>query len=561
MKTYFKKISLTLIISICFFSNATSQINFNSQMVLGGDSSDWVFSSTFGIPSQIIFNKSRNSTLLAISSNSPISGNKTIDVCNNAAATSLVRDIWMVEIDSNNAIINQKSFGGKLREQLPNLLVDSVNQCIYLVCESESPITCNKTASKYGDFDVWVVKMDFNFNIIWDKTFGGYGRDYVESIALDYAGNLILMCRTQYLSGGNISAVPIAPISGLTGNICMFKIDGNGNILLNKYIGCMYGTVEITSIHQLPDHSFVLTGNVYGGGDNYVLSPIQPTFHICGYYLRVDSAFNYISDSRYGGSANNGFMPSDVKIMKSLVVGNHVQLACTTDSLWVTNFPTVNFRGGRDVLLIETDLMGNVYGVHIYGGTLDDEAVGIYQDANGDFYLSCFSNSSAGYEKSDNSRGGFDVWLMKLDAALNKVDDVTIGTTLDDYYSTVGLFGNKIAGAVNIIGNCGGDFNLTPIDTSSSDVWYFTMNSNLSVGLSDVQVPNGFSVSPNPVHSLLNISGLAVNSNLTVYDLQGRLVLSRNAVAENKIQLDVSGLASGMYIISDNHHSYKFIKN
>jgi hypothetical protein len=320
------------------------------------------------------------------------------------------------------------------------------------------------------------------------------------------------------------------------------------------------GGVEVTSIHQLPDHSYVLTGNVIGGGDNYVLSP-NSFFHVAGYFLRVDSAFNYISDVRYGGSVNSGAVVAEIKVLKSLVLGNHVLLACTTDSMWVTNFPAVNFRGGKDVLLIETDLMGNVYSAHSYGGILDDQAVGIYQDANGDFYLSCFSNSSSGYEKSDNCRGGFDVWLMKLDAALNKVDDVTIGTTLNDYYSTVGLFGNKIAGAVNIIGNCGGDFNLTPIDTTYGDVWYFTMSTNLSVGLSDVNVPNGFSVSPNPVHSLLNITGLAVNSSLTVYDLQGRLVLSRNAVAENKIQLDVSGLASGMYIISDNHHSYKFIKN
>ena len=47
---------------------------------------------------------------------------------------------------------------------------------------SASNISGDKTENSRGDYDIWVVKLNKNGKISWDKTLGGYGNDNVRSI-------------------------------------------------------------------------------------------------------------------------------------------------------------------------------------------------------------------------------------------------------------------------------------------------------------------------------------------------------------------------------------------
>jgi hypothetical protein len=47
---------------------------------------------------------------------------------------------------------------------------------------SSSGISGEKTQNSRGNDDYWVVKLDENRNIIWDKTYGGTGVDRLTSI-------------------------------------------------------------------------------------------------------------------------------------------------------------------------------------------------------------------------------------------------------------------------------------------------------------------------------------------------------------------------------------------
>lgn len=53
---------------------------------------------------------------------------------------------------------------------------------------------------------------------------------------------------------------------------------------------------------------------------------------------------------------------------------------------------------------------------------------------NEGYILTSFSKSDKSNEKSENSKGGFDYWVLKIDSSGNKIWDKTIGGKGDDTY-------------------------------------------------------------------------------------------------------------------------------
>lgn len=68
-----------------------------------------------------------------------------------------------------------------------------------------------------------------------------------------------------------------------------------------------------------------------------------------------------------------------------------------------------------------------------YGATNNDELHIVEPTDDGGFILGGMSPSNAGPDKSENSRGGYDYWVIKLDASGVKQWDKTIGGTGLDY--------------------------------------------------------------------------------------------------------------------------------
>lgn len=78
--------------------------------------------------------------------------------------------------------------------------------------------------------DYEVVKFDSDFNILWDKTYGGSKKDYVQSILQDKDGNFFLIGSSESSDGDvtdNFGSF----------DIWLCKIDGNGKLLWQKNYG------------------------------------------------------------------------------------------------------------------------------------------------------------------------------------------------------------------------------------------------------------------------------------------------------------------------------------
>lgn len=178
-----------------------------------------------------VIKNSDSSILMAVSSRSGISGNKT-------SVNIGFRDIWLVEVAiSDGHIIQQNNIGSSLDEIFPRLAKSEISNKTFMACISQSGAPNNdKTDSGFGNLDVWLVEIDTNLNVLQDKCFGGTSSEYSVNIAIDQDDNLILGVTTQSDSTGNKTVPSIS--TQLGGNDCWFlKLDSNFSILWDVAYG------------------------------------------------------------------------------------------------------------------------------------------------------------------------------------------------------------------------------------------------------------------------------------------------------------------------------------
>jgi hypothetical protein len=130
-------------------------------------------------------------------------------------------DIWIVKLDPNGAIEWQKTYGGSGFD-----LAHSIQQT-----QDGGYVVAGWTGSfGAGDKDAWVLKLDANGEIEWQKTYGGSGFDLAHSIQQTQDGGYVVAGWTETFGAGDT-------------DMWVLKLDANGNMS-----GCPEGLIGTTSI-------------------------------------------------------------------------------------------------------------------------------------------------------------------------------------------------------------------------------------------------------------------------------------------------------------------------
>lgn len=99
------------------------------------------------------------------------------------------RDFWILKVNSAGALLWQKSYGGSNWES-----AQSIQQTVdggYIVA-GESASNDGFVTGNQGDMDFWVVKLDSLGNLSWQKSFGGSSWDSAEAVQLTADGGYIV---------------------------------------------------------------------------------------------------------------------------------------------------------------------------------------------------------------------------------------------------------------------------------------------------------------------------------------------------------------------------------
>ncbi|MFI5296046.1 MAG: hypothetical protein ACHQ0Y_13605 [Thermodesulfovibrionales bacterium] len=148
---------------------------------------------------------------------------------------TLGEDLWLFKLDKDGNIQWQKTYGG-IADDWANSLQQTTDGG-YIVAG---------TTYSFGDGfnDGWILKLDANGNIQWQKTYGGT----VQSILQTADGG--------YIVAGSTS------IGADNGDAWILKLDGNGNIQWQKAIGNSAKAEGAKAVRQTPDGGYIVAGDI-----------------------------------------------------------------------------------------------------------------------------------------------------------------------------------------------------------------------------------------------------------------------------------------------------------
>ncbi|MEP7129325.1 MAG: T9SS type A sorting domain-containing protein [Chitinophagales bacterium] len=81
-------------------------------------------------------------------------------------------DGWLIRIDSNGSVLDQKRYGGESSDELNDQLVNGDGSSVLFGSSSSST---GEFANNHGYDEYWAIKIDFNKNKIWQNLYGGSG--------------------------------------------------------------------------------------------------------------------------------------------------------------------------------------------------------------------------------------------------------------------------------------------------------------------------------------------------------------------------------------------------
>ncbi len=277
-------------------TNATGQINWQAQ--LGGSGQDIQVGGSLMSPDNGIIRTTDSGYLVGLTSNSPVSGTKTI-------GSQGGFDYWVVKLDTFGAIQWQEVMGGSGDEYLGSVLQTSDGGYMY-AGHSSSGITGDKTVANIGDKDWWLIKKDAARAGQWQLALGGAGTEELMTIQQTMDGGYIVGGYSNSgISGNKTEAgrgnfdywiVKLGPCdttpTRVTESICIgenYLLPGGQTV---SSPGIYYDTIPnvwqtcdsviITTLAYYADNVHLLNGQVLGGdtafcaGGSYRLQAAYP---------------------------------------------------------------------------------------------------------------------------------------------------------------------------------------------------------------------------------------------------------------------------------------------
>ncbi len=231
----------------------------------------------------------------------------------------------------------------------------------FLIVGTTNSIDGDITDKTTTDNDIWVIKVDSNGALVWNKTYGSSSRDDGYGIVASNDGNYVI---SGYVAGGDKD---VDEFSGFH-DYWIFKITPSGTMLWNKSFGFPGGD-QAKSIINTNDGGYVVTGY-----------------------------FDVTASEGEGNDATSNTTSHDTNDTRSSNGALH---------------------GIGEYWAIKLDTDGNKVWRRYFGGTNDDRSFDIVQTQDNGFLI-VGASESADFDVTDN-KGGHDFWVVKVNAAGDKI--------------------------------------------------------------------------------------------------------------------------------------------
>ncbi|MDR6919552.1 T9SS type A sorting domain-containing protein [Chryseobacterium sp. 2987] len=100
------------------------------------------------------------------------------------------KDAWIIRLDKNGKELSEVILGGKGLDEVEKM-IPTRDGGVLLGIYSRSSIGGSKKTENSGEGDYWIVKLDKNGKVEWEKNYGGKGDDHLRTLALTTSGFII----------------------------------------------------------------------------------------------------------------------------------------------------------------------------------------------------------------------------------------------------------------------------------------------------------------------------------------------------------------------------------
>ncbi len=256
--------------------------------------------------------------------------------------------------------------------------------------------------------------------IQWDKTIGSESSDYLTSIQQTLDGGYILGGTSNGAIGGDKSQNSV----GNKEDYWIVKLDATGQKLWDKTIGGT-GSDLLQVVQQTPDGGYILGGtsnsdksglksqDSRGGADYWVVK------------LRADGSKEW--DKTFGG-----YDADTLTVLQQTNDGGYI-LGGASDS-YAGQDKTEDNKGwyGEDYWVIKIKANGSKEWDKTSGGNDADKLTTLLQTPDSGYILGGTSESYLSGDRTQESQGSSDYWLVKLDATGKKLWDKALGGDYKD---------------------------------------------------------------------------------------------------------------------------------
>ncbi|TPG29775.1 T9SS type A sorting domain-containing protein [Flavobacterium pectinovorum] len=259
-------------------------------------------------------------------------------------------DYWVVKLDKQGVIEWQKTYGGQYADLLKSMEQTTDNGFI-LAGYSNSSQSGEKTDSNKGIGDVWVIKINDVGEILWQNSYGAEGDEQPYVIHQTSDGGYIIGAISN-------SKNPLTSLGGIVGNgtdYWVLKLDEDGGVIWSKTYDFGKTDVLTSLVENKDDHTYLI----------------------------------------------GGYAQSENRIPRNGIVGK------------VTNTLVKEKDGINDYIALKIDEKGEELWKKTVGSAGEDILRKLVETRDGGYLMAGTSNSGASKDKN-SSIGSSDFWVVKL---------------------------------------------------------------------------------------------------------------------------------------------------
>jgi len=405
-------------------------------------------------------------------------------------------DMWILKLNPDGTITWQKAYGSVYHDE-----VSSIQQT------ADGGYVVLGDAVFFGSYDFWVLKLNSDGATAWQKTYGSSKTEYASSIQQTSDGGYIVAGNTTSFGTG----------SPEVNDVWILKLDTNGNIQWQKtYGGSGYDSVVGDSIQQTTDGGYIVAGQTdsFSAGDDDV------------WIMKLNASGTVQWQKTYDSNSGVG-----ARAIRQTSDGGYIVAGLANSSSY------------EDILLLKLTTDGNVSWQKTYdnGGR---NYVSFIQETSDNGYVLVGWNECPEY--SDSA----DLLIMKLDAN-GEIPGCNIMRSFDAVVTDTSAITTNTSAVPQQSSVVSSDTNVFPQDTAAVRN-VICDNSLPTIGLS----PTNFSFTAtqggsNPSNQSLSISNTGGGTlNWLVSDNATWLSLSPTSGTNSgtvTLSVNITGLTAGTY--------------